>query len=100
MTTQSPFNSPTSRIPSLEGNHMEEVSKTISEMQERIASKLKAVGANSKYQATTIREVNLESYEQNWLNYLARGLLLWLEDTRQAVLLCNFFLINYGQIVH
>jgi hypothetical protein len=81
MTTQSPFNSPTSRIRRLEGNHMEEVSKTISEMQERIASKLKAAGANSKDNAVTIREANLDFLEQNWLNYIAGGLFALVKKT-------------------
>ena len=61
---------------------MEEVSKTISEMQERIASKLKAVGANSKDKAVTIREANLDSYEQNWLNYIAGGLFALVKKTQ------------------
>jgi hypothetical protein len=42
-----------SRIRRFEGIQMEEVSKTISEMQQRIASKLRVAGANSQDKAVT-----------------------------------------------
>ena len=60
---------------------MDEVSKTISEMQQRIASKLKAVGANSKDNAVTIREADLDIFEQNWLDYIAGGLFALIKKT-------------------
>ncbi|MGD0645781.1 MAG: hypothetical protein ABSA75_12825 [Candidatus Bathyarchaeia archaeon] len=61
---------------------MEEVSKTISEMQQRIASKLKAVGANSRDNAVTVREANFDDPEQNWLDYIAGGLFALIKKTQ------------------
>ena len=53
---------------------MEEVSQTIDEMQQRIASKLRAVGANSRDKAVTAQAASLDFPEQNWLGYIAGGL--------------------------
>jgi hypothetical protein len=53
---------------------MEEVSKTILEMQQRIAAKLRVAGANSREKAVTVREADFDNPEQNWLNYTAGGL--------------------------
>jgi ribosomal protein S8E len=61
---------------------MEEVSQTIFEMQQRIASKLKAVGANSKDKAVTVREANFDDPEQNWLVYIAGGLFALVKKTQ------------------
>lgn len=61
---------------------MEEVSKTISEMQQRIASKLRAVGANSKDKAVTAREAHFDVPEQNWLDYIAGGLFALVKKTQ------------------
>jgi hypothetical protein len=61
---------------------MEEVSKTISEMQQRIASKLEAVGANSRDNAVTVREANFDDPEQNWLDYIAGGLFAIVKKTQ------------------
>jgi ribosomal protein S8E len=61
---------------------MEEVSKTISEMQLRIASKLRAAGANSKEKAITAQEANFDVPEQNWLNYIAGGLFALVKKTQ------------------
>ena len=61
---------------------MEEVSKTISEMQQRIASKLKAVGANSRDNAVTAQEADFDVPEQNWLDYVAGGLFALVKKTR------------------
>ena len=44
---------------------MEELSKAISEMQQRIGSKLRAAGANSKDKAVTAQEADLDFPEQN-----------------------------------
>jgi len=73
--------SPKSVIRQLEGYHMEEVSKTISEMQQRIGSKLRAAGANSKDKAVTAQEADLDFPEQNWLNYIAGGLFALIKKT-------------------
>jgi hypothetical protein len=61
---------------------MEEVSQTIFEMQHRIASKLKAVGANSIDNAVTIREVDFDDPEQNWLVYIAGGFFALVKKTQ------------------
>jgi len=72
---------------------MEESSRTVFEMQERIASKLRAVGANSRDKAVTVQEADLDSPEQNWLNYIAGGLFAMVKkDPRQAILHCNLLL--------
>ncbi|MGZ3733274.1 MAG: hypothetical protein ACXU9U_06005 [Parachlamydiaceae bacterium] len=60
---------------------MEDVSKTLFEMQQRIASKLRAVGANSRDKAVTAREADFDDPEQNWLNYIAGGLFALVKKT-------------------
>ncbi len=61
---------------------MEEVSKTVSEMQQRIASKLRAAGANSKDKAVTAQEADFDDPEQNWLGYIAGGLFALVKKTQ------------------
>jgi hypothetical protein len=61
---------------------MEEVSGTISEMQQRIAFKLIAVGAISRDKAVTIREASFDDPEQNWLGYIAGGLFALVKKTQ------------------
>jgi hypothetical protein len=61
---------------------MEDVSQTVFEMQQRIASKLKAVGANSKDNAVTVREIDFDDSEQNWLDYIAGGLFALVKKTK------------------
>lgn len=61
---------------------MEEVSKTISEMQQRIASKLRAVGADSRDNAVTAQEADFDVPEQNWLGYIAGGLFALVKKTQ------------------
>lgn len=61
---------------------MEEVLKTIFEMQERIASKLKAAGADSQDKAVTAQEADFDVPEQNWLNYIAGGLFALVKKTQ------------------
>lgn len=61
---------------------MEEVSQTIYEMQQRIASKLKAVGANSRDNAVTAQAADLDFPEQNWLLYIAGGLFALVKKTQ------------------
>lgn len=61
---------------------MEEVSKTFFEMQQRITSKLKAVGANSRDKAITAQAADLDFPEQNWLDYIAGGLFAQIKKTQ------------------
>lgn len=61
---------------------MEEVLKTIFEMQERIVSKLKAAGADSQDKAVTAQEADFDVPEQNWLNYIAGGLFALVKKTQ------------------
>ena len=61
---------------------MEEVSKTVSEMQQRLVSRLKAVGANSRENAVTVREAYFDVSEQNWLDYIAGGLFPQIKKTQ------------------
>jgi hypothetical protein len=61
---------------------MEEVSKTVFEMQQRIASKLRAAGANSKDKAVTAKEADFDDPEQNWLGYIAGGLFALVKKTQ------------------
>jgi hypothetical protein len=61
---------------------MEEVSKTVFEMQQRIASKLRAAGANSNDKAVTAQEVDFDAPEQNWLGYIAGGLFALVKKTQ------------------
>jgi hypothetical protein len=61
---------------------MEEVSKTVSEMQQRIASRLRVVGANSRDNAVTAQEADLDDSEQNWLDYIAGGLFSQIKKTQ------------------
>ncbi|MGA3291319.1 MAG: hypothetical protein ABSD42_13895 [Candidatus Bathyarchaeia archaeon] len=61
---------------------MEEASKTLSEMQQRIASKLRAVGANSGDNAVTLQEAGFDFPEQNWVNYIAGGLFAPVKKTK------------------
>jgi len=61
---------------------MEDVSKTVCEMQQRIASKLKAVGANSRDHAVTAQEADFDFPEQNWLGYIAGGLFAMVKKTQ------------------
>lgn len=61
---------------------MEDVLKTISEMQQRIASKLRAAGADSQEKAVTAQEADLDVPEKNWLNYIAGGLFAIVKKTK------------------
>jgi hypothetical protein len=73
---------------------MEEVSKTVLEMQQRIASKLRAVGAYSKDKAVTAQEADFDAPEQNWLDYIAGGLFALVKKTQDKryyiTTFCNF----------
>jgi hypothetical protein len=73
---------PKSKIRQVEGSQMEEASKTLFEMQQRIASKLTAVGANSIEKAVTAIEADLDVPEQNWLGYIAGGLFARVKKTQ------------------
>jgi hypothetical protein len=61
---------------------MKEVSKNVFEMQQRIASKLRAAGANSNDKAVTAQEANFDASEQNWLGYIAGGLFALVKKTQ------------------
>jgi hypothetical protein len=77
-----PNSSLPNRVRWLEDNPMEEGSKILSEMQQRIASKLAAAGANSKDKAVTAQEADLDFPERNWLNYVAGGLFAQVKKTQ------------------
>ena len=74
---------------------MDGVSKVF-EMQQRIASKLRAVGANSNDKAVTAQEAVFDVSEQNWLGYIAGGLFALVKKPRQTLLCCNSLL----ELVH
>jgi hypothetical protein len=61
---------------------MEASSGTIFAMQQRIIVKLLATGATSRKKAVTAHEAHLDMQEQNWLNYVAGGLLAKVKKTR------------------
>jgi hypothetical protein len=42
-------------------------------MRQKIMNKLEKAGATTEYKAVTIEEAELDSQEQNWLNYFAGG---------------------------
>lgn len=60
---------------------MEVVSGTIFKMEQSIRAKLLAVGATSRVKAVTIQEADLDMQEQNWLYYVAGGLLAIVKKT-------------------
>jgi hypothetical protein len=51
-------------------------------MQQRIAFKLSAVGADSRDKAVTVQAANLDFPEQNWLGYIAGGLFALIKKTK------------------
>lgn len=61
---------------------MEGSSGTVFAMQERIIVKLLARDAISRKKAVTIQEANLDMQEQNWINYVAGGLLSKVKKTK------------------
>jgi hypothetical protein len=61
---------------------MEACSGTIYAMQQRIIVKLLATGATSREKAATAQEAHLDMQEQNWLNYVAGGLLAKVKKTK------------------
>jgi hypothetical protein len=61
---------------------MEACSGTIFAMQQRIIDKLLATGATSRKKAVTAHETHLDMQEQNWLNYVAGGLLAKVKKTK------------------
>ena len=73
---------------------MEEFSQTLSAMQQRIASKLSAVGANSRDKAVTAREADFDVPEQNWLDYVAGGLFALVKKTQDK----RYYVATYHQI--
>ena len=74
---------------------MEEGSRIFSEMQQRIASKLKAVGADSRDKAVTAQEAYLDFPEQNWLNYVAGGLFALVKKTQdKRYYVATYYLIQ------
>ena len=61
---------------------MEEVSKTIFEMQHRISYKLEAAGAKSSDKAVKAGEANFDVTELNWLDYIAGVLFALVKKTK------------------
>ena len=61
---------------------MEQVSGTFFAMQERIIAKLLAADATSKEKAVTAQEACFELQEQNWISYIAGGLLARVKKTK------------------
>ncbi len=61
---------------------MEACSGTIFAMQQRIIVKLLETGAISRKKAVTTQEAQLDMQEQNWLNYIAGGLLSKVKKTK------------------
>jgi len=61
---------------------MEACSGTIYAMQQRIIVKLLATDATSREKAVTAHEAHLDIQEQNWLNYVAGGLLAKVKKTK------------------
>jgi hypothetical protein len=61
---------------------METCSGTIFAMQQRIIVKLLATGATSRKKAVTAQEAHLDMQEQNWLHYVAGGLISKVKKTR------------------
>jgi hypothetical protein len=60
---------------------MEVVPGTLFAMEERIMTKLLAVGATSREKVTTVDETHLDFQEQNWLHYIAGGLFARVKKT-------------------
>lgn len=89
-----PFSPQKARFAKPEGIHMEEFSHTLSAMQQRIASKLSAVGANSRDKAVTAREADFDAPEQNWLDYVAGGLFALVKKTQDK----RYYVATYYQI--
>ena len=61
---------------------METCSGTIFAMQQRIIGKLLATGATSRKKAVTAHEAHLDIQEQNWLHYVAGGLISKVKKTK------------------
>ena len=60
---------------------MEVVSGILFSMEERIKTKLQAAGATSSEKAVTAQEAHLDMQEQNWIHYIAGGLLAEVKKT-------------------
>jgi hypothetical protein len=60
---------------------MELVSGALFAIEESIRTKLLAVGAISREKAATVQEAHLDGQEQNWLHYIAGGLLARVKKT-------------------
>ena len=71
--------------------NMEVASGTIFAMQQRIIAKLLAGGATSREKAVTAHEAHLNMQEQNWLNYVAGGLLAKVKKTKDR----RYFVATY-----
>jgi len=61
---------------------MEACSGTIFAMQQRIIVKLLAIDATSMKKAVTAQEARLDEQEQNWLHYVAGGLISKVKKTK------------------
>ena len=60
---------------------MEVTSGTLYAIQARITSKLVAVGATSMEKAVTSQQAHFSVKEQNWIDYIAGGMLATIKKT-------------------
>ena len=60
---------------------MEVVSGVLFSMEERIRTKLIAVGATSHEKAVTAEQANLDNQEENWIHYIAGGMFAGVKKT-------------------
>jgi len=70
---------------------MEACSGTVFAMQQRIIVKLLATGATSREKAVTAQEAHLDMQEQNWLHYVAGGLLAKVKKTKDK----RYYVVTY-----
>ena len=72
---------------------MEVASGTLFATQQRIIAKLLAMGATSREKAVTAQEAHLDMQEQNWLHYIAGGLLARVRKTKDK----RYYVATYYQ---
>jgi hypothetical protein len=65
---------------------MEPTSGILYGFEERIKTKLIAIGATSKEKAVTKKQANFSIQEENWINYIAGGLFARVKKTKDGKL--------------